>query len=188
MLIDEAISILNNTDLPLNKVREIFEKFKGEMRVAGMVAMNINRRCSVYDKEAGKSDLLVALLRDLSEVDDMGSRWAVAKNHHTPIDILEKLAKDPVSLVRALVATNPSTPVAILHRLFSDEKIVRDGLSGNPGTPEELLKILATDRDKMVRMRVAENPGCTVLILEKLLNDSDQDVSMLAKKRLGEEL
>ena len=187
MLIDEAIRKLDNINLPLKKVREIFEKFRGEKRVVGIVAMNISRRSSVHEKEPEESDLLISLLRDLSEVDDMGSRWAVAKNHHTPIDILEKLARDPVNLVRALVATNPNTPITILRIFFSDEKIVRDGLSGNPATPEELLKVLSNDGDKMVRLRVAENPGSSTSILKGLLDDSDQDVSMAARSKLGKQ-
>jgi len=186
MLANEAIMALDTIDLPLEKVREIFNHFRGEKRVTGMVAMNISRRSSIYDKEPEKSGLLLSLLRDLSEAEDMESRWAVAKNRLTPVDVLEKLAKDPVNLVRALVATNPHTPTTILHTLFSDEKIVRDGLSGNPSTPEELLKILLTDTDKMVRMRVAENPGSTTSILNALLKDSDMNVSKAAKSKLEE--
>ncbi len=184
MLIDEAIECLDNTDLPIETVREIFNNFKEEDQVVGMVAMNINRRTSVYDDTLGKSDELVLLLRELSDVNDMGSRWAVAKNHHTPPDILEKLAKDEINLVRALVATNPNTPLSAMNAFFSDEKIVRDGLSGNSNTPEKLLKVLAMDVDKMVRMRVAENPGTSTLILKELLDDSDKDVVKAAQAKL----
>ena len=183
---EDAMEQLDRIDLPVEEVRRIFDAFKEDNQVVGMVAMNLSRRTSVYDKEAGKSDELVALLRDLSEADDMGSRWAVAKNHHTPTDVLEKLAKDKINLVRALVATNPNTPVPILNSLFSDEKIVRDGLSGNPNTPEKLLKILAGDVDKMVRLRVAENPTTSPAILKELLDDSDKDVVKAAEIKLEE--
>lgn len=184
MLTEEAIERLDSVTLPIETVREIFDTFRGNGRVTGMVAMNLNRRTSVYNSEAGKSDELVLLLRDLSEAEDMASRWAVAKNHHTPSDILEKLAKDEINLVRALVATNPNTPISILRALFSDEKIVRDGLSGNPNTPEKLLKVLAMDADRMVRMRIAENPGTPARILQELLNDSDKDIVKAAESRL----
>jgi hypothetical protein len=181
---DEAMELLDNIDLPIEEVREIFENFTNDNQVIGMVAMNLSRRTSVYDKEVGKSDELIALLRDLSKVDDMGSRWAVAKNHHTPTDVLEKLAKDEINLVRALVATNPSTPLSCLHAFFSDEKIVRDGLSGNPNTPEKLLKVLSMDVDKMVRMRVAENPSTSQAILTSMLDDSDSDVIKAAQSKI----
>ncbi len=186
MLQNEAMELLDNTELPIEKVRELFDIFKEDNQVVGMVAMNLSRRTSVYDKEQGKSDALVAMLRELSEVDDMGSRWAVAKNHHTPTDILEKLAKDPINLVRALVATNPNTPPGVLNSLFGDEKIVRDGLSGNPATPVKLLKVLCMDKDKLVRLRVVDNPSCTREILEGMLDDSEADIVKAAEIKLGE--
>lgn len=186
MLAEEAIERLDSVTLPIETVREIFDTFRDNGRVTGMVAMNLSRRTSVYDSETGKSDELVLLLRDLSEAEDMASRWAVAKNHHTPSDILEKLAKDKINLVRALVATNPNTPTSILKTFFSDEKIVRDGLSGNPNTPEKLLKILAVDADRMVRMRIAENPGTPTNILKELLEDNDKDIVKAAENWLKE--
>ncbi len=180
----EARELLEDKNLPLQKVKEIFYIFKDDMEVVGMVAMNLSLRTSVYDREKEKSPIMTELLIALSEVPDMGSRWAVAKNPHTPSEILEKLSLDAINLVRALVATNPNTPVSTLHRLFNDEKIVRDGLSGNPSTPVKLLNILADDKDKMVRLRVAENPSTSKEILEKLLKDSDPDVSKAAQIRL----
>ncbi len=91
-----------------------------------------------------------------------------------------------IHLVRALVATNPSTPSDVLEKFFSDEKIVRDGLSGNPNTPVKLLKILCDDNDKMVRMRLAENRSAPKEIIESLTGDTDPDVSKAAKANLGE--
>ncbi|WP_200762896.1 hypothetical protein [Nitrosophilus alvini] len=181
---NEALELLEDKKLPLEKVKEIFENFGEDMEVVGMVAMNLSLRTSVYDREKEKSPIMTELLVKLSQSEDMGSRWAVAKNPHTPSEVLEKLSRDEVNLVRALVATNPNTPKNILSQLFSDEKIVRDGLSGNPNTPLKLLNILADDRDKMVRLRVAENPSSTENILKKLAADSDIDVSKAANMRL----
>jgi hypothetical protein len=148
--------------------------------VVGQAAMNLSLRTSVYDKNQGQSEIMTELLIDMSESDDMGSRWAVAKNPHTPVSVLEKLGKDPINLVRALVATNSNTPSNVLNNFFSDEKIVRDGLSGNPNTPVKLLKILADDSDKMVRLRLAENPSATKDILTKLTTDGDPDIAKAA--------
>jgi len=67
------------------------------------------------------------------------------------------------------------------RKFFSDEKIVRDGLSGNPNTPLKLLKVLADDADKMVRMRLAENPNAPQEILNKLLTDTDPNVAKAAE-------
>ncbi len=181
---DEALELLEDKNLPLERVREIFELFKEDKEIVGMVAMNLSLRTSVYDREKGKSPIMTQLLIDLSEVEDMGSRWAVAKNPHTPPKILEKLAKDEVNLVRALVATNPNTPIECLYTLFEDEKIVKDGISGNPQAPVELLEKLATDPDKLVRLRVAENPATPKEILLSLQEDLDKDVSKAAQLRL----
>jgi len=69
----------------------------------------------------------------------------------------------------------------VLEKFFSDEKIVRDGLSGNPNTPIKLLNILKDDNDKMVRMRLAENEKAPSDILEALKDDDDPDVSKAAE-------
>lgn len=183
---NEALELLEDKKLPLEKVKEIFNSFKEDMEVVGMVAMNLSLRTSVYDREKEKSPIMTELLIELSSVNDMGSRWAVAKNPHTPSEILEKLSQDEINLVRALVATNPNTSAEVLRKLFEDEKIVRDGLSGNPSTPIELLDELAKDSDKMVRLRVAENPSASKEILEKLSNDADADVSKAAQIKLKE--
>ena len=182
---EQAIEKLEDKRLPLEEVKEIYEMFCFDCQVVGQVAMNLSQRTSVYDREKEKSPIMEELLIKLSEAEDMGARWAVAKNPHTPVHILEKLAKDEVNLVRALVATNPNTPSHILQTLFSDEKIVRDGLSGNPSTPPKILKTLADDRDKMVRMRIAENPSTPIEILERLKKDVDENVAKAAEANLN---
>ncbi|HIO70466.1 MAG TPA: hypothetical protein EYG60_00880 [Campylobacterales bacterium] len=180
----EAIELLNDKKLDIEKVAEIYFKFRGDKEIDGAVAMNLSQKTSVYNREQGRSEIMVKLLIELSKSEDMGSRWAVAKNPHTPTEILEELSKDKINLVRALVATNPNTPKSVLETLFNDEKIVRDGLSGNPNTPQEILEELSKDMDKMVRMRVAENPSTPKHVLEKLLNDPDENVVKASQANL----
>lgn len=182
---DDAVDMLLEQELDIKQVRAIFDEFKDDMEIVGMVAMNASRKCSVYDKEQGRSDDMIALLEELSTVEDMGSRWAVAKNHFTSAQTLERLANDEINLVRALVATNPNTPISILNKLFSDEKIVRDGLSGNANTPLKLLTVLASDSDKMVRLRVVDNPSATKELLTSMLEDSEADILKAIEIRLG---
>jgi len=183
---EKAIELLSDKSLNVEKVKEIYHNFKDDRETVGQVAMNLSLKTSVYNLEVGKSDTMIELLVELANSDDMGSRWAVAKNPHTPVEILERLSKDKINLVRALVATNPKTPSKILESLFSDEKIVRDGLSGNPQTPLKILKVLSDDKDKMVRMRLAENPSATKDILNKLLKDSDENVAKASEVNLRE--
>lgn len=179
--IPTIIEALENKELPIEQVKAIYYPFQDSKEVVGQVAMNLSLRTSVYERDQEYSDIMVELLCDIAKNPvDMGARWAVAKNPHTPVEVLEMLASDEINLVRALVATNPSTPPQVLEKFFSDEKIVRDGLSGNPGTPPKLLKILADDNDKMVRLRLAENEAASDEILKTLAADSDPDVSKAA--------
>ena len=181
------IELLQDKELPIEDVEAIYNAFDTNKEIVGQVAMNLSLRTSVYEREKEYSPTMVRLLIDISKNPvDMGARWAVAKNPHTPVEVLRHLAADPINLVRALVATNPSTPSEILEKFFSDEKIVRDGLSGNPNTPVKLLKILCDDNDKMVRMRLAENRGAPAEIVSQLLNDTDPDVSKAAETNLKE--
>lgn len=181
----KLLEALDDRTLDIELIKKIYFSFKNHKEIVGQVAMNLSLRTSVYDREKEFSETMVELLRDLaSNPADMGARWAVAKNPHTPADVLTNLSCDEVNLVRALVATNPSTPTKILEGFFSDEKIVRDGLSGNPATPVKLLKILADDADKMVRMRLAENTNAPLDILKTLTNDSDANVAKAAEVNL----
>lgn len=181
------IELLEDKTLPIEEVDKIYQACKNDKLIVGQVAMNLSLRTSVYEREKEYSPIMVSLLIDIaSNPVDMGARWAVAKNPHTPVEVLRHLSTDPINLVRALVAANPSTPSDILEKFFSDEKIVRDGLSGNPNTPAKLLKILCDDNDKMVRMRLAENRSAPTDIIQILVNDSDVDVSKAAEANLGE--
>jgi len=180
------IELLEDKTLPIEDVQTIYNTFKADKQLVGQVAMNLSLRTSVYEREREYSPIMVELLIDIaSNPVDMGARWAVAKNPHTPVEVLRHLSTDSINLVRALVATNPSTPSDVLEKFFSDEKIVRDGLSGNPSTPAKLLKILCDDNDKMVRMRLAENCSAPKEIISTLLNDNDPDVRKAAQANLG---
>jgi len=181
---ENAIQLLTNKSLLIDEVAHILETFSGDALIEASVAMNLSLRTSVHDIGLGKSDAMVDMLTKLAYSTDMSARWAVAKNPHTPAEILMHLSNDSVNLVRALVATNPTTPKPILQKLFNDEKIVRDGLSGNPSTPLKLLLILTDDTDAMVRMRVLENPSCTQALCERLLNDPAPNVSHAAHATL----
>lgn len=180
------IELLEDKTLPIEDVQAIYTAYRNDKQLVGQVAMNLSLRTSVYEREREYSPIMVELLIDIaSNPVDMGARWAVAKNPHTPVEVLTHLSSDPINLVRALVAANPSTPSDVLEKFFSDEKIVRDGLSGNPNTPAKLLKILCDDNDKMVRMRLAENRSAPKEIISTLTNDTDNDVSKAALANLG---
>lgn len=183
----KLIELLENKNLPIEDVETIYNAFTTHKEIVGQVAMNLSLRTSVYEREKEYSPVMVRLLIDISQNPvDMGARWAVAKNPHTPVEVLRHLSNDSINLVRALVAANPNTPSDVLEKFFNDEKIVRDGLSGNPNTPPKLLKILCDDNDKMVRMRLAENRSAPQEIVTILLSDNDPDVQKAAAANLEE--
>ncbi len=183
--IDILLDFLEDKTLAMEWVKEIYNAKHDHKAVVSQVAMNLSLRTSVYDRNQEYSDTMVELLIDIAKNPvDMGARWAVAKNPHTPVDVLRHLANDEINLVRALVATNPSTPPELLEKLFSDEKIVRDGLSGNPNTPAKLLRVLVDDSDKMVRMRLAENSAVSNELLRQLMEDRDENVAKAAEVNL----
>jgi hypothetical protein len=178
------LEILQDKTLDIQNVAQIYKENQNNKEIESMVAMNLSLRTSVYDKNLEKSETMIELLEQLACSSSMEARWAVAKNPHTPTNTLLILAQDEVNLVRALVATNPNTPSKILEKFFHDEKIVRDGLSGNENTPLKLLAILAKDNDKMVRLRVAHNQATSKEILQQLCEDEIQNVKTAAQKRL----
>jgi hypothetical protein len=182
---ETLIELLQDKELPIEDIKTIYFSMSDDKEIVGQAAMNLSLRTSVYERENEYSATMVELLIDIAKNPvDMGARWAVAKNPHTPVEVLTFLANDTINLVRALVATNPSTPPTVLEKFFTDEKIVRDGLSGNPSTPLKLLKILVDDADKMVRMRLAENSSVNDDILKNLCKDVDVDVIKAAEVHL----
>jgi hypothetical protein len=185
--IDTLLTYLEDKTLPIEHVEVIYNHYRNNKTIVSQTAMNLSLRTSVHNRSLEYSETIVRLLVDIAKNPvDMGARWAVAKNPHTPTGTLSMLAKDKINLVRALVAANPSTPSNILETLFNDEKIVRDGLSGNPNTPSRLLKILSKDNDKMVRMRLAENRTAPKDIITLLLKDIDSNVAKAAEINLKE--
>jgi hypothetical protein len=182
---EKLISLLQNRELDILHVKEIYYNNRQDREIVSQVAMNLSLKTSVYNRKKAYSQTMIELLCDIAENRvDMSARWAVAKNPHTPQEVLVKLSKDEVNLVRALVATNHSTPPEILQRLFNDEKIVRDGLSANPSTPKKILKLFVHDEDRLVRIRLAQNSATDKETLQLLLKDSDRDVSLAAKDTL----
>ena len=182
---ESSITLLDDKSLDILHVKAIYDTYVLDKEIVGLVAMNLSLRTSVYERDKEYSQTMVELLGAIATNPiDMSARWAVAKNPHTPIEVLIILSKDSVNLVRALVATNPSTPPKILEQFFNDEKIVRDALSANSNTPLKVLELFVHDSDKMVRMRLAENSSVSEKILHELSNDNDENVVLASKSML----
>jgi hypothetical protein len=95
-----------------------------------------------------------------------------------PLRFLEYL-RVPQSWIndKYIKAGNPSTPIDELKTLASDEiDNVRRRVGENHKTPTEILITLAVDDNTEVRIAVAENPGTPQEIIHQLCCDDSVDV------------
>ena len=125
------------------------------------------------EEEGGAlDDETVALLVALSHSDDAFDR-RVATGAGAPLEVLTRLAEDPVWTVRVRVAENRNTPEEILRRLGGDAAAgVRAAVAGNERAPAGVLARLVGDGSWMVRMEVAENENASAEALRVLAEDS----------------
>jgi len=100
-------------------------------------------------------------------------RARCAQNPSTPPHVFEKLAADPVALVRHEVARR--APLHVLEKLADDpEASVRVHVAQNPSTPPHVFEKLAADPVALVRREVARR--APLHVLEKLADDPDASV------------
>ena len=104
----------------------------------------------------------------------------LAKNHNTPVHLLEKIALDNEKNYKygqRYLAANPSIPIYILEKLANyQDQIIRAELASNPIIPVYLLEKLAEDRNRRVRAAVVNNFNTPVYLLEKLAEDRNRRV------------
>lgn len=149
------------------------------------IAANPSTPASVlkYIAETRAHDLLVAqhpnanreilqqVLWRLAMDERLSVRKYVAKQAHTPIDILRMwMRKEPQ--LRVWIAQNPSLPLDMLEVLARDiSPNVRLSVACNPGTPDSVLEKLSFDTEVEVRRAVASNIKTPGNVLEILVKD-----------------
>ena len=83
------------------------------------------------------------------------------------------------------VGKNPSTPVQALQKLAKNsDYYIRLGVAQNNAAPASLLRQLANDDDSSVRTSVANNKSTDISIVRELANDKDGSVAMTAREAL----
>lgn len=96
------------------------------------------------------SDLVPAALPtlfSLAEDDDWVVRAKIAANSSSPASLLERLSKDPESLVRQVVMTNPNTSDNV-YRYFAfdaDDDVIYSWVKHSRTTPEMLKPLYETN-------------------------------------------
>lgn len=117
-------------------------------------------------------------LRVLSEVPSVEVREEVAAHQNAPVDVLVKLAQDPVGSVRLSVGTrDQEVPLEALAILAKDKwYMVRWAAAECPEAPAEILTLLVGDPYAIVRRTVADHPNTPAEALSRLAGDRSEDV------------
>jgi len=131
------------------------------------------RKIKIASKEATPVEVLDKLARDSDE----DVREAVAKNPSTPPEALAELAKDQDQEVCYNVANNLSTPPEALASLAQSRypEVCRE-VAYNKSTPPEALAKLGRDPDDDVRAAVAYNTSAPPEVLAQLAQDPEENV------------
>jgi Ni,Fe-hydrogenase III small subunit len=113
----------------------------------------------------GNPSTPVDVLRALATATDEQVRNAVGGNPSTPVDVLRSFATEPANpnhivvdgrTVLRVLATDSDDDVGFT---ISSGDRVRIAVGGNPSTPVDVLRALATDSDLEVRSAVGGNPS-----------------------------
>jgi hypothetical protein len=131
---------------------------------------------------AGRKDCPPNILSKLTKDDSCYVRSRVAKNRNTKKEDFWILSKDEL-LVRRTIACNMHAPQEILTMLAVDKDYhTRKYVAENPSTNQEILEILSKDKDEDIRYTVCHNDNVSIKTLDCLCNDESEEVSLLARK------
>lgn len=112
-------------------------------------------------------------------------RVAVAKNEHTPADVMARLSRDPSVEVRVTVASNAGTVPEFLDELSRDRSVrVRVAVAGHSEAWPHALDRLSRSKSANVRGAVATNLAAPKSVLQRLANDPDMEVCQRAATTL----
>lgn len=166
--------------------------------VAFGLAENPNTPPELFEKLASTKDNLIltrlaenpgvppSVLEVLARSKDEEVLELLAKNPNTPESAIVLIAKTDDDWTLERVAVHPNAPAEVLGKLVKkdliyDERILRD-IAGNPKTPVDALKKLASEDDPSIKGAVATNPSTPTDLLQMLCDDDDSSVRSVAKK------
>ncbi|WP_309569942.1 hypothetical protein [Deinococcus sp.] len=127
-------------------------------------------------REARSKNTSAARLIELAAIDPKLSR-EIAKNQHTPLPVLERLARSTDVHTRKAVVYHPAITPAVLETLSSDRQwTVLRAVAGHPLTPGKALNHLAEHPQGTIRVDVVRNPQTAPSIRERLATDPNPEV------------
>ena len=100
-------------------------------------------------------------------------RAAIARSRAAPEEVLDMLASDDRTAVKANVATNPRTTPRSLDRLAHDDPYLRLLVAGNTSTAPQTLNRLIAGVDSAIARAAAANPACAPATLDRLCVGGD---------------
>ncbi|MDY6803672.1 MAG: hypothetical protein SXA11_07685 [Cyanobacteriota bacterium] len=170
LALDESLGVRSgvaeNVNAPPKVLEELARDKQSEVR--GAVAKNPN--APAY------------LLEELAR--DPGIFITVASNPNAPKSVFNCNNLEPYNLERyqrlkMILAANPNTPVEILEKLegnlekcaCSHKISTREALASHPKIPENVIHLLAEDRNSRVRKALAANPQIPYAVLLRLWRD-----------------
>lgn len=123
---------------------------------ANAPAMRTAAEVAQHYRSPEMTESKIRRLRLLAQSDNPKIRERVAADYHTPVDLVEQLAKDPDAGVRATLARNETVSCDILRDLAHDEsETVRGFVAINYFVPDDAMAELADDASPVVRGLVA---------------------------------
>lgn len=201
--------VAQNPNTPLSIIQELTMDKNGE--VACTASEIIKLRQSSYEVlDFSNESKRIANILETYQRPDWNKNWSnrghAASNPHTPIFLLEELAKDKEEMIRQGVASNPKTPINILEQLAKDDsRHVRNAIACNMRTPINIVfKQLARDSwasrgiaarmssqsygsaevDDILNILAEESASSITIILQRLIQEGKEAARIYLARRV----
>ena len=149
---------------------------------------NVEVRQRIAKNEATPPETLTRLTKDKEVVQDAVMNPRVPPEtlaSLADVSFLDRMLNRTDRDLLKAVGKNPSTPVQTLQKLAKNsDYYIRLGVAQNNAAPASLLRQLANDDDSSVRTSVAYNKSTDISIVRELANDRDGGVAMIAREVL----
>lgn len=159
-----AIAAMQTTNLPRDRQSEMYLWAIGAVPKYLLKMLDAEVRLRIAESVNTSEQVLEILARDSYS----RVRAMAAQNPRTPINIVEDLMGDISDIVREAVAYHPLTPLT-LHQQFQLQLEATE----NPVTSEEILRQLSTSQWMRIRLGIAAHSNTPGDVLLRLASDEN---------------